>query len=625
MNYKRYITIFVMFVLLAGGVWMLSQPGEIAPESLARLQALSPASNSAVGQGQGDGEVVDVPTEVIVHEPVPGSAIALSELPLEEDNGDSLYQRWLNGEIDLDEVENFLTPEQEAVLRETLADKGPSENIQSPTNALESIMLEVSFPGPDILDCCASTNQATVPPDPELAAGPNHLIAVVNIAFEIYNKQGQILKQNTTFSSFFSGIDDCDSLGDLFDPNVLYDESTNRFFLGIASSQGFYCAAVSATSNPLGTWNRYKFKTDNSGGFFDYPHAGIGRDAIYMGGNIFNCSTCPYRESRVWAFDKSAMYANAPAAVVERAVPGGTNSDTPQPANLHGFAQGTWPTGGPHYFIVDTNFNGSTYTVYAWNAPFGANNFSPTGTFNMTAATGVAPIFPFTTARQLGSGNRLQTNDWRPQDNEYRNGFLWTTNTITCNPGSGVVTCVRWAQINPVNGSIVQAGVVGSNNEFRFFADVAANHCNDMAMGYTKSSSNIFPGVFVSGREGTDPLNTMQGETVLKPGEKAYSSFDPNPFRWGDYTGFTSDPNGRDFWYLGQYSKNVSHPVTNWGTFVGCYAAVSCEVPNGAQGQTIAKTTQAPPILPEGFDQFSFMPFFSHDPYVPPPILPCGF
>ena len=622
MNIKKYITILIMFVLLVGGVWFLGQPGEIAPESLARLQALSPSSNS--GDGQIAGEAVDE-SEVIFHEPVPGSAIDLADIPEEQDNGDSLYQRWLNGEIDLDEVENFLTPEQEAKLREMLADKGPSDNIQVPNTALESIMLEIGFPGPDIFDCCTTNNQATVPPDPELAAGPNHLIAVVNISLEVYNKQGQILQPSTTFSSFFSGINDCDSLGDLFDPNVLYDESADRFFVGIASDQGFYCAAVSATPNPTGTWYRYKFATDNSGGFFDYPHAGIGRDAIYMGGNIFNCSTCPYRDSRVWAFNKTAMYANAPAAAVERSVPGGNTKDTPQPANLHGFAQGTWPNSGPHYFIVDTNFNGSTYTVYAWGDPFGGGGFNATGTFNLTAATGVSPIFPFASARQLGSGNRLRTNDWRPQDNEYRNGFLWTTTTITCNPGGGEVTCVRWAQINPANGTIVQAGVVGSSNEFRYFADLAVNHCSDMAMGYTKSSSNSYAGIWVAGRDGTDPLNTIQGETVLKAGEKAYSSFDPSPFRWGDYTGFTSDPNGRDFWYIGEYSKNLTGTPSNWGTYIGCYAAITCSVPNAAQGPTETISGEAPPTLPEGFDQFSFLPYTPHDPYVPPPVLPCGF
>jgi hypothetical protein len=561
--------------------------------------------------------------DVIIHEGVSGSAIDLSELPPETDQEDSMYQQWLNGEIDVDETETLLTPAEQAELMKSL-DDGPSVSIQEPTNSLDSILLEVNFPGPDIRDCCSTINQGTVPPDPELAVGPDHLIAVVNIAFEIYNKQGQILQQNTTFSSLFTGVTGCNTLGNLFDPNVLYDEQANRFFMGIASAAGYYCTAVSASGNPNGTWYRYRFATNNAGGFFDYPHAGIGRDAIYLGGNIFNCSTCGFREPRVWAFNKSDMYNNnGSPAVVERAVPGATFYDTPQPANLHGYAQGTWPNSGPHYFIV--NVNGSSYSVFAWTNPFGSNGFASTGTFNLTAATGVSPILPFTTASQLGSGGRLQTNDWRPQDNEYRNGYLWTTNTITCNPGGGPVTCLRWAQVNPVNATIVQAGVLGSGGNYRFFGDVAANHCNDMTLGYTKSSSGTYPGIWVAGREGADPPNTLQGESQMKAGEKAYSAFDGSPFRWGDYTGFTSDPNGRDFWYLGQYSKNVNHPAANWGTHIGCYKPVSCVPPSADEPETAGSgISESPPTMPEGFDQFSYLPFVIYDP-VTIQLEPCGF
>jgi hypothetical protein len=186
-----------------------------------------------------------------------------------------------------------------------------------------------------------------------------------------------------------------------------------------------------------------------------------------------------------------------------------------------------------------------------------------------------------------------------------------------------VVTCVRWAQINPANAAIVQAGVVGSSGQYRFFGDLATNHCSDMTLGYSKSSSSSYPSIWVAGRQGTDPLNTIQGETLMKAGEKTYSSFDPPPYRWGDYTGFTSDPNGRDFWYLGQYSKNVSHPAANWGTFVGCYVPSSCIPPNAAaNGTAEVKMVDSPPTLPEGFDQFSFLPAIGYDPYVP---QPCGF
>ena len=51
-----------------------------------------------------------------------------------------------------------------------------------------------------------------------------------------------------SFSSFFTGTPGY--LGNPFDPNVLYDEEEDRFFLGIDSAGGAYCFAVTTSSDP---------------------------------------------------------------------------------------------------------------------------------------------------------------------------------------------------------------------------------------------------------------------------------------------------------------------------------------------------------------------------------------
>ncbi|MCP4845724.1 MAG: hypothetical protein GY901_11605, partial [Actinomycetia bacterium] len=172
-------------------------------------------------------------------------------------------------------------------------------------------------------------------------------------------------------------------------------------------------------------------------------------------------------------------------------------------------------------------------------------------------------------------------------DTEYRNGYLWTTQTISCNPGGGTVDCVRWAQVDPAGPSVVQAGVFASSGEWRFFPDLAANHCDDMAIGYTKSSQSIHPAVWVTGREVGDTAGMLQAETQLKAGEIIYTSFETNDpqfeaYRWGDYTGMTVDPDGLTFWYLGEYSKDtgntVGNPDTRWGTYIGSFTYDDCEV-----------------------------------------------
>ena len=86
------------------------------------------------------------------------------------------------------------------------------------------------------------------------------------------------------------------------------------------------------------------------------------------------------------------MYAGQSAQYVTRGL-GGTY-DSPQPLNLHGWNQGSWPSSGPHYFFSDKNYNGATYAVHSWTDPFGTNTFAWVGDVDLNDATGVVAGFP---------------------------------------------------------------------------------------------------------------------------------------------------------------------------------------------------------------------------------------
>ena len=586
-SFKKAARIGGLFLLLFGGIWLLSLASGPAPESLNRQQAIQAFAPVDIGNRDAIGEVV----ETSISFP---TTVNLADIPAGVYDPDNQYDRWQRGEIDLQE--NFLrVPEAElaSLQAQTLA-LTSSESIQiAPTGPnLQAPTAGVSFDSIDFTECCGGGGN--VPPDPELAVGPNHVIAVVNVAFEIYDKSGNSLVGPTTFASFMASDPDCTGV---FDPNALYDEREDRFILGIDADGTDYCLAVSQTGDPTGSWNIYSFVTGSASVFFDYPHAGVGNEAIYMGANMFNNSSGGFLDSRIWAFNKQAMYNGTAASSVMRNL--GSNDDTPQPLNLHGWYQGTWPTSGPHYFFTETGYNGATHTVYSWSDPFGANNFGSVGVVNLNTATGVTA--GATVSFPQASGGTLQGNDWRPQDFEYRNGFAWTTMTIGCNPGSGTVNCVRWAQINPATATVIDAGVYSSNGEYRQFPDLAVNHCDDMAVGYTKSSSSIFPSVYVTGRQSTDPAGTLQAEVLLKAGEISYTSFETAaPRRWGDYTEMTIDPNGTTFWYLGEYSKNTGTTQGRWGTYIGSYSFNSCVTgPTPTPGPTATATnTPAPTNTP---------------------------
>ncbi len=407
----------------------------------------------------------------------------------------------------------------------------------------------------------------STPADHEFTVGLNFVIGVTNGTFEILDKNGVSQGGAVDYDIFFAGDPNC--AAGTFDPNAYYDEEEERYIIGTAGA-GVYCFAVSQSEDLTagGTFNLYSFSTVQVGAdFFDFPHLGVGNEALFMGANIFQGG---FDRADVWAIDKFAAYAGNPLPTPIRQTLDGT-ADTPQPMTIHGAAQGTLPTDNTHYFITDFNFNGDTFSLYSWEDPFGANVITNTGAFDLGAFTGVNAGFPIDQP-QMG-GDDIQGNDFRPQDAEFRNGFLWMAHTLACNPGSGTVNCVRWAQIDPNDGNgpvIVQSSVIGVDGEFLSFPDVGVNHCDDMTIGFSRTTPTSFPGAYIAGRLGDDPLNTTRPIQEIRAGDVPYRSFEAAPpRRWGDYSEATSDPDGIRTWFLGKYSSGSIGGSTNWATWVG--------------------------------------------------------
>lgn len=555
MKANKFVSAILVLALVLAGIFMLAQQGSIGVESLERHEAvvgmLSPAGNNTTTNTD------DIPDTSLTYTADPVTSIPVRDMPVGEYfPGFEQYERWLNGETDLD-FEGIPPALQESLLQEAL---NLPEYSPRPPSSLTPTLLG-GFDSLDSNNCCGGAT--VIPPDPELAAGPNHLIAAVNLSFEIYDvNTGTSPIGPITYATFFSSSasTSCTATAGVgpFDPNVLYDEEYDRFIIAAAGDNGTaYCIGVSQTGDPLSAWCLYAFENVDVGGqFFDYPHTGIGDDAFYMGANLFGSG-----QGWVYAMDKTAMYGCAPAPIVQRQINSGHH--TPQPLNLHGFAQGTWPAAGdPHYFIAGEAFgNANNYLLYSWDDPFGANNLTLTANFNLPTIHGVTVGSPVQSPQQ--GGTALTGNDPRPLDFEYRNGSGWTTMTVSCNPGGGTVNCIQWAEIDLGTQTVVQTDVFASKNQHRFFPDLAVDDCGNAMVGYTKSNEDNFPGIWAAGPlvAGSNP-----GEMEMKAGEMTYSAF---ANRWGDYTGMTIDPAGETFYYLGEYSKDNGNGIANWGTWVG--------------------------------------------------------
>ena len=154
-----------------------------------------------------------------------------------------------------------------------LGPRQPDPVVQSRQPSLNAPGTLTNFDG--ISNGVAGFNVSAAPPDPNLAAGPNHLVQMVNTDLAVYSKTGALMfgpvAINTLWQNF-GGLCQADNDGDAV---VRYDAIADRFVLtqfAIKNPQFLECIAVSQTPDSSGAYYRYAF---SYAGFNDYPKIGV--------------------------------------------------------------------------------------------------------------------------------------------------------------------------------------------------------------------------------------------------------------------------------------------------------------------------------------------------------------
>ncbi|MEN8241644.1 MAG: hypothetical protein ABFS17_06965 [Chloroflexota bacterium] len=577
---SKLFRIVGILIIAAVGIWTLS--GSVTPgvETAAHQEAVRAAA-------YGQAESVS-PSEGSAGGTVESVMINLAEV----DNSkpiDSMYERWQRGELDLDEMEYRVGRAEREALQESARNMAPGTGAQEDSLAPDqnAPTLLNSFDGPDVGDCCGGSG-TSVPPDSDIAAGPDFLIAVENSSFTIYNKAGVKLYDPILFDNFFSAkFPQCTGL---FDPTVMYDSEADRFVLAVENGEDFCLMVTAFSGNPLVWWG-YTFDARYYGDeFFDYPHIGIGDSAIFMGANMFGGSVPGDYEGRIYAMDKNAAYAGNPMGW--RTFSTGYFGGTPQPLNLTGFTQGTVPQPFSTHFFITDRYDGTTADLWAWPNALGSGTPSIVQTYDLDAEYGYATGFPLD-ALQKDSTDLIETNDWRFRGFEYRNGYGWTADTVSYNFGSGTRDIIRWTKIDLETPGypIADGNIWGNSMSNYIFPDLAVDHCGNMALGFEQSDGTRYPSIRYSGRLASDPPG-IQSSASLKIGEASYYSFDGSPLRWGDYSGMAADPDGRTFWYMGEYAKDIPLPnpqQANYGNYIA-KITYNCIVPKRPSGKITDRT-----------------------------------
>jgi hypothetical protein len=439
------------------------------------------------------------------------------------------------------------------------------------------------------------------PPDVNGRVGATQYVQWNNTSFAIFNKTtGALLYGPAAGNTLFQPLGGACATHNDGDPVVSYDLMAGRWVLSqfvVEASPSFshQCVAVSVSGDATGAYYLYDFVTDPVN-FVDYPHMGVWPDGYYMSIHVFNSLGTAQVASRVVVLERDKMLLGQSARMVQADLgkksnrfqygflPADLDSLTPPPAGEAAFVLGPDPS--------VTNRTDSTRVAVTWGV---------TPTIALTEATIAVGI---TTAPCVNNTAAQDNRDCVPQpspavaadylDNisshymyrlAYRNFggspvqeslvVSATTGGSASSPSHGAV---RWFEFRNAGNSTAtptsfQVSTFDPDTAYRWLPSIAMDKDHNIALGYSKSSTSIKPGIYMTGRLGTDTINTMGAETTVQAGVGSQTSGAGN--RWGDYSAMTLDPIDQcTFYYTNEYLK--TNGAFNWSTRIAAYKFPSC-------------------------------------------------
>src|SRR5262252_2307474 len=404
------------------------------------------------------------------------------------------------------------------------------------------------------------------PPDTNGTVGATQYVQWVNLEYAVFDKKTGAkvagpFPGNTVWAGFGGG---CQTNND-GDPIVQYDKMAKRWILtqfSVSTSPLKQCVAVSTTSDATGSYNRYAFSFGNN--FPDYPKLGVWPDAYYISFNMFGAVN--FIGADACAMDRNRMLAGQTATII--CFQQGGSIDSLLPSDLDGTIQ---PAAGEPGFFVDfgtnslrlwqfhVDFTTPANSTFTGPTTLSVSNFSP------LCGGGSCVAQPGTTNRLDSLADRLM---YRLAYRKFGDGHesLFVNHAIT--------TGVRWYEIrNPgAAPTVFQQGTFAPDSNTRWMGSIAADQSGNIALGYSMSSSSVFPSVFFTGRVPSDPAGSMESEQLIVNGAGSQTG---GLTRWGDYSAMTIDPaDDCTFWYTQEYIK--ANGSFNWNTRIANFKFSTC-------------------------------------------------
>ena len=149
----------------------------------------------------------------------------------------------------------------------------------------------------------------------------------------------------------------------------------------------------------------------------------------------------------------------------------------------------------------------------------------------------------------------------------------------------------RWYEIRRVDVSRgylyevhQQSTFAPSDSTSRWMGSISQDHQGNIALGYSVSNADVFPGIRFTGRLANHKLSTMTlGEGTIVDGSSIQTEFGRSS-RWGDYSSMNVDPEDFcTFYYTQQYygrDDSFCHVIgvrSYWSTKIARFKLPGCE------------------------------------------------
>ncbi len=422
----------------------------------------------------------------------------------------------------------------------------------SATIGLNLLGVGNGFPGYTVPDA---------PPDENLAVGDTQVVEWVNVSYAVFNKStGAVVAGPILGNAFWSGFGGACQTSNSGDIIAQWDKIAHRWVMtqNVFSSPYMTCIAVSTTADATGTYYRFAYQQP---GFPDYPKWGLWPDAYYQSQNNFGAGgssfvgayACAYERAKLLVGDSSAKQVCFQA---------GSFDDSLLPADLD--SAGTLPPSGQQEVYVGSIDNGgSSIYQYLFHV-----DFTTPANSTFTGGGGTTPI-PGVASFSLACGGFSacipQPNGGEALDSlgdrlmyrlAYRN-FSGDHQTwlVSHSVTAGSLVGERWYEFRApetsTSLSVYQQGTFAPDSSYRWMGSLAMDSAQDIALGYSVSSSSVFPSISYTGRVATDALGTMETEASIVAGSGSQIS---TSNRWGDYSSMAIDEaDDCTFWYTQEY------------------------------------------------------------------------